>query len=109
MGICKLNPCCGDPAYCTGSDGRSDTTPDLDEQLVASRALIAELRDEIVVLTARAEIAEEDAAEAWATVVDTHRRWALTGEADLDFVDRRHAFLAKEEAARTRRDMNRGE
>lgn len=74
----------------------------------AAETELAELRDQIIMLTARAEIAEEDAAAAWATCVDTHRRWALTGEADLDFVDRRNAFLAKEEAARLRRDTHGG-
>lgn len=73
----------------------------------ALAAEIDALRDEITVLTARAEIAEEDAAEAWATVVDTHLKWGKRG-GDVDFADRRNAFLAKEEAARVRRDTRGG-
>lgn len=70
---------------------------------------IQKLRDEIVVLTARAEIAEEDAAVAWATVVDVHRTWGQLGAGgDPDFVDRRNAFLAKAEAARVRQETQGG-
>lgn len=76
---------------------------DKDELIDRAAAELVALREEVVMLTARAEIAEEDAADAWATVVDVHRTWgALDAGGDPDFVDRRNAFLAKAEAARVR-------
>jgi hypothetical protein len=69
-------------------------------QHVAHRASdeIAQLREEIIFLTARAEVAEEDALDAWHALVKVHAEFAKRG-GDALFKENRTEYLAKLAAA----------
>jgi hypothetical protein len=59
---------------------------------------IAKLKEEIVFLTARAEVAEEDALDAWHLLVKVHAEFAKRG-GDTLFAANRADYLAKLAAA----------
>lgn len=62
---------------------------------------IKELEDEVVMLTARAELAEEDAAEAWGMFRIFYERVAKRA-GEPDFASRRLKIAAQHAAAETR-------
>jgi hypothetical protein len=62
------------------------------------RKQIETLENEIIFLTARAEVAEEDALDAWHTLVRVHAEFAKRG-GDGAFAENRQDYLAKLAAA----------
>lgn len=67
-----------------------------DEHALAAE--IETLKDDITFLTARAEVAEEDALDAWHTLVKVHAEFAKRG-GDTLFKENRTEYLAKLAAA----------
>jgi hypothetical protein len=70
--------------------------PAKDEHTLAAE--IEALKDDITFLTARAEVAEEDALDAWHTLVKVHAEFAKRG-GDALFKENRTEYLAKLAAA----------
>jgi hypothetical protein len=58
------------------------------------RKQIEALENEIIFLTARAEVAEEDALDAWHTLVKVHAEFAKRG-GDGAFAENRKGYLEK--------------